>query len=257
MVDFVKPAAKILIVEDEPALRQALADEFTEAGFQVKVAADGDEGIAEALDYQPDLMIIDLLMPHRDGVSMMRELEKKGFDLSIPVIVLTNMNIGSHQVEDFVRNQPAWYLMKAQNSLQEILEKAQALLTLKDISEPTATVDDIVAQQSPVVAGLMTQLRSVLKEALPQTEERVYPMSRGIGYCHPEAGYICAIFPHPKYVQVRFEHGAFLHDPAELLQGDDSQARDVIIRTIDDIEPVALQALLQAALQYKGVGVTT
>ena len=129
-----KERKKVLIIEDEQALREALADEFGAAGFKVLQAADGEEGLV-AIKQGPDLLIVDLLMPGMDGAEMLRQVEDEGWKPDTPVIILTNLGLGTRSVEQFVRDHPAWYLMKAEHSLAEVREKAEALLGLAEVSQ--------------------------------------------------------------------------------------------------------------------------
>lgn len=124
----------VLIAEDEPALRAALAEEFAMAGYTVREAADGVEGVKLARETTPNLILLDLLMPRKSGVEMMRELEDEEWARDVPVIILTNVGLGEKQVKDVVRENPAWYLMKANHSLEEVKEKAEAMMGLAEAS---------------------------------------------------------------------------------------------------------------------------
>jgi DNA-binding response OmpR family regulator len=78
---------KLLIVEDEPDLLRGLRDNFELEGYQVCCAADGDAGLRIALEQQPDLVILDVMLPRRGGVELCRDLRAAGF--SAPIIMLT------------------------------------------------------------------------------------------------------------------------------------------------------------------------
>jgi hypothetical protein len=67
-------------------------------------------------------------------------------------------------------------------------------------------------------------------EAEPDLAERVYRGWDGIGFRHPDAGYICAIYPRDAEVRLLFEHGTRLDDPSGLLEGEGSQTRYVVVR---------------------------
>ena len=83
---------KILIAEDEAPLLQILTDQITEAGLQVVGAKNGEEGLKLAQSEHPDLMLVDILMPKMDGLSMIAEIRKIPELKNTPVIVLTNLN---------------------------------------------------------------------------------------------------------------------------------------------------------------------
>ncbi len=76
----------VLIVEDEEAIRDLVAFHLESAGFQVLQAADGEEGLRLALETSPDLVLLDLMLPILDGVSMLRALRRQS---RVPVIMLT------------------------------------------------------------------------------------------------------------------------------------------------------------------------
>ena len=73
--------ASIIYIEDEPDLREDVAEELTDAGYTVYVAADGAEGLEIILDKKPDLILSDITMPRMDGHALLRELRSKHADL--------------------------------------------------------------------------------------------------------------------------------------------------------------------------------
>jgi hypothetical protein len=86
-----------------------------------------------------------------------------------------------------------------------------------------AVSDDVRAfldERHPEQAELALWLREILLRAEPDLSERVYRGWDGIGFRHPDAGYVCAIYPQPDGVRLWFEHGAAMPDPESLLQGD-------------------------------------
>lgn len=122
----------MLIVEDEGALRRALVEEFSEAGFTTYEAADGQEGVTQARTVHPDIIILDLLMPRMRGEEMINEVQGESWMKDVPVIILTNLAMGDKRIKDVVAMNPAWYLMKSDQSLHGVVEKARSLLTLAD-----------------------------------------------------------------------------------------------------------------------------
>src|SRR5574338_512413 len=79
--------SKILIVEDEPAMRLGLNDNLEFEGYEVEQAADGEEGLQKILDGNYDLIIMDLMMPKMSGFDVCKTIRKKG--IITPVILLT------------------------------------------------------------------------------------------------------------------------------------------------------------------------
>jgi hypothetical protein len=72
---------------------------------------------------------------------------------------------------------------------------------------------------------LAAWIREAVLEADPDLTERVYRGWRGVGFRHPEGGYVCAIYPRSEWVVLLFEHGASLPDPDGILLGDGAQTR--------------------------------
>jgi len=79
----------VLVVEDDPDLGDAIVMYFKEEGLDAKLARDGDQAMRMVDDHFPAVMVLDLMMPRRDGFSVLRELRADGRINSIPVIVVT------------------------------------------------------------------------------------------------------------------------------------------------------------------------
>lgn len=79
--------ARVLVVEDDEAIRRGVCDALEFSGYQVLEAGDGEAGLALATDAELDLVLLDILMPKRDGMSVLTELRKAR--PSLPVIFLT------------------------------------------------------------------------------------------------------------------------------------------------------------------------
>jgi CheY-like chemotaxis protein len=117
----------ILIVEDESAMRRVLEKKLKGAGFRVATAGDGVSGLEAAMQKQPSLILLDIIMPRMDGVTMLRRLRTNPKTTKIPVIILTNLTDGplGNQVD---MRKVADYLIKTDWSLDEILQKIRAHL---------------------------------------------------------------------------------------------------------------------------------
>ena len=130
-----------LIIEDDRTIADFVARGLREAGFAVDVASDGEEGLAAALDQNPDVAIVDLMLPRRDGLSVIDELRRRG--RSTPVLILS----ARRSVDDRVLGLRAGgddYLTKP-FAFAELLARVQALVRRASRSpEPTTlTVDDL------------------------------------------------------------------------------------------------------------------
>ena len=84
-------AKKVLVVEDETPLRDALESKFELDGFSVTVAQDGEEGLKLALKNHPDMILLDIIMPKMDGLTMLKQLRENAWGKTVKVIIITNL----------------------------------------------------------------------------------------------------------------------------------------------------------------------
>jgi hypothetical protein len=111
--------------------------------------------------------------------------------------------------------------------------------------------DDVaafLAESHPDAAGLALWVRSAVLAGEPDLTERVYRGWNGIGFHHPEGGYVCAIYPGGDEVRLLFEHGVRLADPDGLLQGDGRQTRSILVREPGDELAASIAAYVRAAV---------
>jgi len=127
----IKPLNKtILIVEDEPSMLRALREKFQREGFDVMEATDGEQALRRALESKPDIILLDIVMPKMDGLTMLKELRRdKKYGERVPVIMLTNLSADNDKVlQDVVETQPSFYLVKTNWTVQEIVKKVKERL---------------------------------------------------------------------------------------------------------------------------------
>jgi DNA-binding response OmpR family regulator len=82
-------AAKVLIIDDEKLLVKSTCMALTHFGFEVKGALDGEEGLRAALEYKPDVILLDIMMPGMDGWLVLEKLKEDGETKRIPVVIFT------------------------------------------------------------------------------------------------------------------------------------------------------------------------
>ena len=80
---------KILIIDDEPEFAELMQLRLEANSYTVEAAADGESGIAKALEWGPDLILLDIMMPGMDGLEVLRRLRRKPQTKHTPVIMLT------------------------------------------------------------------------------------------------------------------------------------------------------------------------
>jgi DNA-binding response OmpR family regulator len=116
--------AKILIVEDDPAILRVLKDNFAARGHQVQSARDGEAGLEAALNGAPDLIVLDLMLPKVNGYEICRAVRAE--KLEMPILMLT----AKGQEEDIIRGLELGaddYITKP-FSVRELMARAQAFL---------------------------------------------------------------------------------------------------------------------------------
>jgi DNA-binding response OmpR family regulator len=77
----------VLLVEDEPALARGLVDNFRDAGYEVRLVRRGDAAVAAIRDLKPDMVVLDIMLPGRSGLDVLRDLRDAG--IPVPVLMLT------------------------------------------------------------------------------------------------------------------------------------------------------------------------
>ena len=78
--------AKILVVDDEPTLRNVLQYNLTKETHQVRTAGDGEEAIDQAREYEPDLILLDVMLPKLDGFEVCKAIRRES---NVPILMLT------------------------------------------------------------------------------------------------------------------------------------------------------------------------
>ncbi len=90
---------KILVVDDEPDIVEFISYNLKSKGYQIATAADGIEAIRKAKEFKPDLVLLDVMMPNKDGMQTIRELRQTpGFE-SIAIIFLTALSDEKSEIE--------------------------------------------------------------------------------------------------------------------------------------------------------------
>jgi DNA-binding response OmpR family regulator len=82
---------KIAIIEDDPVISQMYRMKFEADGFEVQLADNGERGVGLVEEFKPDLILLDLKMPHMDGGEALEEIRSHDWGKDIPVIILTNL----------------------------------------------------------------------------------------------------------------------------------------------------------------------
>lgn len=119
---------RILVAEDEKPYSRALELKLQHAGFEPKVAFDGEQALAALTSEKFDLLLLDLMMPKLNGFAVLEALKEKS--ISVPTIVLSNLSqeedkhkVKAYGIEDFIE--------KSSTSISDVISKVNRLLTAK------------------------------------------------------------------------------------------------------------------------------
>lgn len=115
---------KVLIVDDEQDLRDAVRDALEDAGFEVVEAHNGEVGLTVALEEKPDLILLDLMMPEINGIGMLSRLRRDPWGKNAIVILLTALE-DANSVAQAVEAGGNDYLIKPNIKLEDIVKKVK------------------------------------------------------------------------------------------------------------------------------------
>jgi len=122
---------KILLVDDDPDFVDATTKILESGGYDVVVAMDGEEGLRKTKEEKPDLIILDIMMPGREGYSVCRDLKEEPDSFRIPILVLTALS-SKERGEGYAAKIAAYHkaddFMEKPVTAKELLDKVQRLL---------------------------------------------------------------------------------------------------------------------------------
>ncbi|HOW60493.1 MAG TPA: response regulator [Candidatus Moranbacteria bacterium] len=123
-------AKKILIIEDDLSLQKSLAAYLDSEGFNTELASDGENGVRMVLSRNPDLVVLDIILPKKDGYEVLKNIKENKKTKHIPVIILTNLDNISN-VQKALDLGATTYLVKADYKLEEITKKIKDTLSIE------------------------------------------------------------------------------------------------------------------------------
>jgi two-component system alkaline phosphatase synthesis response regulator PhoP len=115
---------KILIVEDELAILQATKISIQNEGFEVYTAKNGKQGLDLAIAKKPDLILLDIIMPVMDGMTMLEKLREDEWGKNVEVILLTSLS-DAKQVANALEKGVTDYLIKSDMDLKDVVAKVK------------------------------------------------------------------------------------------------------------------------------------
>ncbi len=115
--------ASILLIEDDRILSKACGEKLTTEGHQIAYAFDGESGLQEIHKNKPDVILLDILLPKRDGVSVLREIRNNPTLKNLPVIVLTNIGFDDPIAKEVRDLGAAAYMLKVDSNPDTIAKE--------------------------------------------------------------------------------------------------------------------------------------
>lgn len=128
-MDAAQQKPKVLIIEDNLDILEMYQMKFTNEGFDVQIAADGEKGILAAVDFKPDIILLDLLMPNMDGFQVLKAI-RENTGLTVKIVVLSNLG-QQDQIQKAFQLGATEYMVKANYQPSEVVQKVRDMLGLK------------------------------------------------------------------------------------------------------------------------------
>lgn len=122
-----KKVSKVLIIEDDRFIISMYSAKFVTEGLAVAGALTAAEGFAEAESFKPDIIIMDIMLPDEDGISLLKKLKRSKTTASIPVVVLSNVSDPKFREQSLIYG-AIDYWIKAFLEPSEIVEKVLNIL---------------------------------------------------------------------------------------------------------------------------------
>jgi DNA-binding response OmpR family regulator len=135
--------AKILLVDDDKLMVKMYQGKFEDDGYDIEVATDGEQGLIKTLEFNPDLILLDIMMPKINGLEVLKKLKEKKETKKIPVILLTNVG-GDEDAEKGLALGAVAYLVKAHYDAKDVVKKVKEVLGgyVRELPKVEVTIQD-------------------------------------------------------------------------------------------------------------------
>lgn len=118
----------LLIIEDEEHIRELVQAAFAKEGFMVMHAGSGEEGLTQAIEHHPSAILLDIMLPGMDGLTVLSKLRQDAWGKNVPVVLLTNLNPDDSMLDKINKDEPSFYLVKVKSSTEDIVSKVKAAI---------------------------------------------------------------------------------------------------------------------------------
>ncbi len=120
---------KILLADDDEAFLKLYNILITGAGFTFLGARDGEEALSIAFREEPDILILDVDMPKKDGFAVASEIRTTKWGAKVPIVVLTGKDPDNARLKEIEKLNPTYYLVKGDQSSDDFIEKMKEILS--------------------------------------------------------------------------------------------------------------------------------
>lgn len=118
---------KILVIEDDKYITHAYQSKLTKEGYDIRTALDGEEAETILNSFSPDIIILDLVLPKKDGFEVLQDLQSNDKWKSIPVIIVSNLG-QKEDIEKGLKLGARDYIAKTELTLNKLIDKIQSII---------------------------------------------------------------------------------------------------------------------------------
>ena len=119
--------AKILVIEDDPLMSRMYQKVFTFEGYEVEMAADGEDALTKVRTGKPTLILLDIMMPKMNGLQVLEKLKADPDTNAIPVVMLTNL-AGQQDVEKALSMGAVKYIVKSEQEPKKVVDMVKEII---------------------------------------------------------------------------------------------------------------------------------
>jgi two-component system, OmpR family, response regulator VicR len=118
---------KVLIVEDEDILARVLKEKLEKANFSIKISSDGEEALSDIKSFKPNIILLDLMLPKKDGFEVIKEMKEDITSKRIPIIIISNLG-DDESVKKGLKLGAVDYFVKSEHPINEIVDKVKGAM---------------------------------------------------------------------------------------------------------------------------------
>jgi len=118
----------VLVVDDERAWIEILSLNLLKFGFKAIHASNGEEGLKIALREKPELVVLDIVMPKMDGLTVMKKLRGDTWGKKVPIVLFTSLMPNEEMMRRISVDKPALYLIKTEHEPEEVVGKIHEII---------------------------------------------------------------------------------------------------------------------------------